>query len=158
MLEGLILFFKSIYQKRQGIQCSSARIHAKVKMCRPTGRVTRVADVAEDRLQRHIIAHREVRRVRIEMRVVVNSTAPADDRNRMSSQMVFANPNHVSVGRGNYRSPSFGKNVLPFVQTIAFAWRMPGVGYLTLGYALHRHLQILIRDFSIEFRYVDHQE
>src|SRR2546427_12490235 len=104
MLEGLILFFKSIYQKRQGIQCSSARIHAKVKMCRPTGRVTRVADVAEDRLQRHIIAHREVRRVRIEMRVVVNSAARANARNRMSSQMVFAHPTDVSFQRGSYPS------------------------------------------------------
>src|SRR5438105_7763732 len=119
MLEGLILFFKSIYQKRQGIQCFSARIHTKVKMCRPTGRVTRVADVAEDRLRRHIIAHREVRRVSIEMRVVVNSAARADHRDRMSSQMVFANPNYVSIGRGNYGSPSFSKTVLPFVQTIA---------------------------------------
>src|SRR5438477_9240318 len=149
MLKGLIFFFKSIYQKRQGIQCSSARIHTKVKMCRPAGRVTRVADVAEDRLRRHVIARRKVRRVSIEMRVVVNSTARADDRDRMSSQMVFANPNYVSIGRGNYRSPSFGKNVLPFVQTIACAWRMPGIGYLSLGYALHRHLQILIRDSSI---------
>src|SRR5215213_7227924 len=84
-------------------------------------------DVAQDRASGHPIAYLNSLRVRVEMCVVINAATFTDYRNGLPAEVVFANPENITTGRGENRCTAGSEDVLPFVLAAIAARRLPCV-------------------------------
>src|SRR5215213_8309729 len=95
-------------------------------------RVSGSTNVAKYRASRHTIPDFDSLCVRIEMCIVVNTTALTDYRNGLTAEAVVANVVDVPAGGGKNRCAARSEDVLSFMPAVCAARRLPRVCNLFL--------------------------
>src|SRR5678815_722674 len=108
-------------------------------MWRRAGGVSGSTDVAKHGASCNRVADCKIRRVPIEVRVVINSPARTDHGNCLSAEIVLAYFVNISIRGGEYRRSFWCEDILAFVLATGTTWRVPGVGNLTSGNVFERH-------------------
>ncbi len=134
----------SISQKRQGINSPCRSINSKVKVGRGAARISRRADVSDNRLCRDVITGGQIRSIRIQVSIVVDSSSCPYNRDCIAAQLIFSDADDIPVGRGIDGSAPSRKNILPFMEAIPLAGRMPCIFYLLYVNIMKRDYQFLI--------------
>jgi hypothetical protein len=104
-----------------------------------------IAHKPDQRVRGHFIARAQPGRKTIQMRVVINPAACAQNGNRIAAQTFLPNARHDAAGCRVHRRPSPGENVLTFMQPVRAARGMPGVGDPPDRDSANRRRQLLVR-------------
>ena len=153
-----LLYCRSIAEQWQRIHgATRGLVNAEVKMRGRAGGIAGSANVPEHRLACHIVAFRELRGVRLQVRVIIDPATGANYRNCLTSQPVLADVRNVTFGSGENGRAAWRENVLSLMQATTIPRRMPGVGHLLRRNILDRHGQFFVRVFGVELGDADQE-
>src|SRR5205085_725846 len=103
------------------------------------------ADVAEHCFRGDGVTRSDVRRVRIQMCTVIDSSSRAKNGNSLAAQSGFSDPHHVPFGRRIDGRSAFREDVLSLMQALAVARRVPAIPYLLHADGVDGHDKLLVR-------------